>query len=172
MTPRNRSWVLACALVATLAAAWFAPSAADGGVALPATRAVAVTAAAPTPSASAAAGREPLLAVVARGDDAGDAPTLFAAVHPPAPAPQPAPVPVAPVEAAPAPLGPPPFKVLGRYRQGDDVVAFLQYNNENLVVREGDTVLDRYKVQKLTDDAIELRHLPGDELQTLDFGAK
>lgn len=73
---------------------------------------------------------------------------------------------------APAPQAPPlPFRFLGRYTDAGQSVIFLQYNDQNLVVRLGDTLGEQYKVEKIDETTLSLRYLPLNQLQSLDAGA-
>lgn len=75
--------------------------------------------------------------------------------------------------APPPPVAPPlPFRVLGRYAQDGQPAVFLQYNEQNLVVRVGDTIADHYKAERLEGSTLTLRYLPLDLPQTLDVGTE
>lgn len=65
-----------------------------------------------------------------------------------------------------------PFSVLGRYSDGNARVVFLQHMERNLVVREGDTLLEQYQVLQITDEAVRLRYLPLGEEQRLALDTK
>lgn len=94
---------------------------------------------------------------------------LFAAAGWDAPPKSPKVVATPVVTEVPAPKAPPvPFRFLGRYEDGGDTVLFLQHLDQNLVVRMGDIVLDRYKVESLQGTTLVLRYLPLNEPQTLD----
>lgn len=70
------------------------------------------------------------------------------------------------------PRAPPlPFRVLGRYVEDGKVLVFLQYNNRNLVVKEGDTIESQYKVESIGDGALTLVYIPLDQRQTLALGS-
>jgi hypothetical protein len=171
---------LGVALVATLLAAWHAPQpGADDGVVLSdriartAVQTVAHAAVSPGATRS-ASGRADLIEIRARGEDDASRPPLrlFAPQQWSAPASVPvqkraAAVPqAAPVAQAPAL----PFRALGRYEEDGNVVFFLQHNDQNLVVRLGDTIAADYKVESLQDNLLTLRHLPSNQSQTLDVG--
>lgn len=71
-----------------------------------------------------------------------------------------------------APQAPPlPFKVLGLYVEGNQTAVFLQHNDQNLVVRVGDTIVDKYKVESLSGRTLTLSYLPLNQQQTLDVGS-
>jgi len=78
-------------------------------------------------------------------------------------------------EAEPPPLPPQapplPFRFLGRYKDAGQSVVFLQYNDQSLVVRQGDTLGEQYKVEKLDGTTLSLRYLPLNQMQSLDVGA-
>jgi hypothetical protein len=88
-------------------------------------------------------------------------PTLAAVAEAPVPPPLPT------VAAAP----PLPFRLLGRYSDGATPAVFLQFNDQNLVVRIGDKVADSYQVENLDDNSLTLLHLPTQQRQTLNLGA-
>lgn len=94
-------------------------------------------------------------------------------VRKPAPPPPPPPVPPPPVaQAVVAPSAPPlPFVVVGAIRgngiaQGKPVV-FLNEKGASLVVSEGDDIRGTYKVEKISDAAIEFTYLPLGQRQSL-----
>jgi hypothetical protein len=78
------------------------------------------------------------------------------------------------IDAVPAIEAPPslPFVVLGRYIEAGQEVIFLQYNNQNLVVRVGDILLEQYKVESLQGTTLNLRYLPLNLAQSLEIGSK
>jgi hypothetical protein len=78
------------------------------------------------------------------------------------------------VDEASANQAPPalPFVVLGRYIEAGQEVIFLQHNNQNLVVRVGDTLLEQYKVESLQGTTLNLRYLPLNLAQSLEIGSK
>lgn len=83
----------------------------------------------------------------------------------------PGPTAPAAVEPSPAPEAPPlPFRVLGRYIEGDTTVAFVQYNDVNLALRTGDSVAEIYRVEDIKGNTLYLRYLPLGQMQTLDLG--
>jgi hypothetical protein len=81
---------------------------------------------------------------------------------------------IKPADEAPAIEAPPslPFVVLGRYIDAGQEVIFLQNNNQNLVVRVGDTLLGQYKVESLQGTTLNLRYLPLNLAQSLEIGSK
>lgn len=79
-----------------------------------------------------------------------------------------APVASAPAEAVQAPALP--FRPFGRYVEDGQEVIFLLHNDQNLVVRVGDTIAQQYKVESLDGNKLTLRYLPLDLAQTLDLG--
>ena len=168
--------LLGLILVATLAAAYFAPETEQEPLKL--TERVS-TAAARTPDPVARSGTPrtvEVLAIRPRGEaGSADAQGLFSshqwkslqevkltkvvnavAVEPPPPAPQ-------------APSLP--FKALGRYTDEAGERVFLQYNDQNLVVRVGDTVAQQYKVESLDGNTLTLRYMPLNQTQTMNVGA-
>lgn len=181
MKPSAVRVILGLALCATLLAAYFAPPQASEAVVLTerasASRVTDGKGAVPVSPSR----REPVaqatevLSIKARDVDQpdDDATSVFAS-HPDA-------VPAAKVvrpETVPAPEPPPvavqapplPFRVLGRFAEGEDAGVFLQLNDQNLVVRVGDTIAEHYKVESLTGNTLTLRYGPLNQLQTLDLG--
>lgn len=171
-------WVLGLSLAATLLAAYFAPATEAEDLQLSdRTRAAASRAPQPVPkSKGGSTAREApvhVLAIRPRGTPGMDAnaawfdsrlrtqPALqrVAAVAPPA---------SAPTEAAQAPALP--FRPFGRYVEDGQEVVFLLHNDQNLVVRVGDTIAQHYKVESLEGNKLTLRYLPLDQAQTLDLG--
>lgn len=73
-----------------------------------------------------------------------------------------------PTAAMPPPL---PFRLLGRYLDDGRQAVFLQFNDQNLVVRAGDTIAEQYKVESLDESTLTLLHLPTNQHQTLNIGA-
>lgn len=190
MTLGWRQAGLALALLATVAAAWFAPASDETGPPTDSKRAslapandggLAVTPT-PAPRSRAAVAAPEVMQLNRRDDDLDRQPErLFVArawLPKPAASAASGPLPARPVAAASAPLPTPvqsapplPFRVLGRYSDGGDTGVFLQFNSQNLVARVGDTLVDQYKVEALSATTLTLRYLPLNETQTLDLGA-
>lgn len=171
---RWRSVGLAAALLATLIAAYFAPPP-EAQVAEPTVRKLPTVA--PLVAAQRIQSTSAVLSIRARDEAPGSishggfaaapwADTPGSSAVKPVAAPLPASLPV-PAAAAP----PLPFKVLGRYLESDKPALFLQYNEQNLVVRAGDVVVGQYKVESLDDAALTLLHLPTNQKQTLALSA-
>jgi hypothetical protein len=156
-------------LALTLTAVVLAPEAKQDAVLL--AERPRVAAAARTDAVPSAAGSARVLAIRPRGGDealasAGFAPQQWTPPSPKAAAATQAPPP------PPPPMAPPlPFRVLGRYVEQEQVAIFLQHNEQNLVVRVGDTIAGDYKVERLEGATLTLRYLPLDQAQTLDVGA-
>jgi hypothetical protein len=71
-------------------------------------------------------------------------------------------------EEPPAPQAPPlPFKVLGLYSEDEQESVFLQLNDQNLVVKEGDTINGTYKVTSYKGGVLDFLYLPLNQHQTL-----
>lgn len=80
---------------------------------------------------------------------------------------------VAPPPPSPPPSAPPlPFSYMGKLISGDDLAVFLIQGDRNLIVREGDIVDSRYRVEHIADNAITLIYLPLGQRQTLNIGEK
>lgn len=69
----------------------------------------------------------------------------------------------------PQPPSPPPlsFKYLGKVTEGDETRVFLSLSERNYVVKAGDNINDRYRVEEVSDHAIILTYLPLNIRQTL-----
>jgi len=84
------------------------------------------------------------------------APPVAVAITPPPP-PPPAP-----------PSAPPlPFRYFGKWIDGDRTVVFLWNNGEGQSVAAGDTVEGAYRIEAITDSAIDFVYLPLGSKQTL-----
>lgn len=70
-----------------------------------------------------------------------------------------------PIQAPPLP-----FRVLGRYVEGDQVAVFLLYKDQNLIAHVGDTIAENYKVESLNSGVLTLLYTPLNKQQTLDVG--
>lgn len=191
MTVSTRRLLLLLTLVATLIAAYYAPKPGDDGVALTERAVVAL----PTLSAAQPDGllahppleqsNAKLMVVLDRGehDDAhmpwtvlGGAVAVPAALHGQslvvrAPSSVQPNTPVATDAVVPQVEEPPPlpFKVLGRATEEGRESVFLQYGEQNLVVRVGDRIGDRYRVERLGSQVLTLTYLPLNSVQTLDI---
>ncbi len=165
--------LLALGLVATLAAAWFAPPESDDALVL-AERGQprAQEGGRSTSSLQVEAGQGLVLQIHPRSTDddqnLGERLFLASGGQPPKPVPVSTPTNLPP----PAPQAPPlPFQVLGRYEEAGQTAVFLQFNDQALVVREGDTLGELYKVEKLTGSSLSMRYLPLNQLQSLEIGS-
>jgi hypothetical protein len=176
---QTRSW-LVVGLAGTLVAVWFAP---EGDAEATSLRAGTPSSVSETGASAATvvhgAADKPgtanldVLGIRARnGDEADDRlGTLFSA------APWAAAKPVVPVADKPAVEAPPepprapplPFKELGRYEEAGQTVVFLQFGEQNLVVRSGETIADNYKVEGIDGTSMTLRYLPLNQVQTLEL---
>ena len=85
---------------------------------------------------------------------------------PPAPAVQPAPV--QPVVAEVSRVPPPPaFRVVGRYRDGDQTRLFVVVDGHNLVVGKGEKIGGDYPVDAISDTELTVHYLPMDVAQAI-----
>ncbi len=181
MTLRARhAWML-LALVATLVAVAFAPPGESTNQVLPTERAarafqaqVGVDKRLPgARTSSVDSGAVPqVLAITARSKSEPMAVGAFGARQWVLPQAAPAATKARVVVEAVAPLTAPtlPFKVLGRYIEDGATAVFLQHQEQNLVVRVGDTIGD-YKVEDLRGTTLTLRYVPLNQTQTLEVGA-
>lgn len=68
------------------------------------------------------------------------------------------------------PQAPPlPFSYMGRLIRGEDTLVFLTRQDRNLIVRLGDTVEDRYRLDEIGDEHLVLTYLPLQQRQELVF---
>lgn len=163
--------LLATASLATFALAWFAPGP-EAEIAPVAKRprspdAVAPSTAAPAVPRLAASGSR-LLTIRRRGEEDDIEPAFVSRSWKP-----PKPKVVAVVAAAEeAPQAPPlPFKFLGRYVEDGHAAVFLQERDRNLVVRKGDVIEGRYRVEAIADGNMTFVYVPLNQQQTLAIGA-
>lgn len=70
-------------------------------------------------------------------------------------------------DAGPPPL---PFQPLGRYDDQSGPVVFLLYRDQNLIVRRGESFAEQYRLEEINGAVLKIRHLPSNEIQTLDMG--
>lgn len=170
MNQRTFRIALGLALVATLAATWFAPSKEEEVVAPVASH---TPARAGTKAGPVADGQVDVLEIrpraAADGNGQGDA--LFAAVLPEAQdAHAGSPPPAASMPAGPAAAPATPFRVLGRYADEGRNVVFLEQQDKNIVVGVGDTIEGQYKVEGISATTLTLRYLPTDQVQAISLG--
>jgi hypothetical protein len=83
-----------------------------------------------------------------------------------APAVQPAPVQAVPAEAPKVPP-PPAFRVVGRYRDGDQTRLFVVVDGHNLVVGKGEKIGGDYQVDAISDTELTVHYLPMDVAQAI-----
>ncbi|GAA5786687.1 hypothetical protein [Chitiniphilus shinanonensis] len=83
-------------------------------------------------------------------------------------------VPTPPAAAPAIPTAPPvpelPFRLLGRYIDGERQAFFLQYGERNVVAHLGDVIDDTYQVASLEQGLLTFIHLPLEMRQTLAVG--
>jgi hypothetical protein len=69
------------------------------------------------------------------------------------------------------PQAPPlPFRYLGQQTDVRGLVVFVQFGDQNLVLMDGSTVGDAYRVEKVADGMVTFRYLPLNQTQTLSIG--
>lgn len=179
MSPRLRQMSLVAGLLATLGAAYLAPSADVVGVQTrsgkPVARVVSSNDSARTDRTTAA--RVTVLAI--RPRDSGDeAPPrsgeLFASRAEPVKttaADLPA-VPARVQEVASLPEIPPvPFRVLGGYADEVQTGVFIEYQDQSLIGRVGDVVAGLYRIETIQGSTLVVTYLPLDRHQTVDIAA-
>lgn len=176
MKPLLIRGILGVALVGTLVAGYFSPEPAGDAVGLTARTArsisnvSAVSPNAPNTQRPAAIGGVEVLTIQPRTLPE-DSMSVFQVDHPPLALNE------APVMAEqdnqppPPPQAPPlPLKVLGRYVDDGKEKIFLQYNDQSLVVKVGDSIGDLYRVEDLSGGLLTVRYLPLNQKQTLEVG--
>ena len=172
MKARSRRVLLATALAATGLAAVFAPPRAADSASSVATEAVALDLPVLRAAASAPVPQTPPESDVRERTDDDNVDTLRAFIPdaPPAPPPPPA-APPSPVQAvvAEAPKLPPPpsFRVVGRYRDGDQTRLFVVIDGHNLVVGKGEKIGGDYLVDAISDANLTVHYLPMDVAQDI-----
>ena len=70
------------------------------------------------------------------------------------------------IEAIPQPP-PLPFRYLGRVEIDGNESAFLQYRDQNLVVKTGDTIAALYRINSMSASSIEMTYLPLNAVQRM-----
>lgn len=114
------------------------------------------------------------LAPLSRRAREGEIEDIFAIATPAAPAsraaPAPAPQPAAKPEPPRPPAAPPlPFKYLGHAVRGERVTVYLERNQDLLVAAAGDTLDGAYKVESVSDSAVQFVYLPLGARQALEI---
>lgn len=163
--------LLGLALVATVAAAYFAPRTDETGVVVPVKKSAAApreaVAAAKTEKRSAVELLDLQIRPRTSDEDVGNVFVSQTWTPPPPPPPPPVKT-VAAVEVAQAP--PLPFRFLGRLVDNGKTAYFLQFNDRNLVLRPGDTVDQTYVLDGGSDGTLTFTYLPLNQKQTLVVG--
>lgn len=173
---------LAVALLATLAAAWFAPATSDDQVMVVERRPSAKAASSQVQSSSGSSAKPinanvEMLGVRDRSNAAADSSSLFevpqwAVPKPPPPPPPPPVMAMPPPPPPPAPTAPPlPFRFMGRYVSNGQTTAFLEQGERSWAVKVGDSMDELYRVEGITENAVQLRYLPLNEVQLLEMGS-
>jgi len=173
MNAQHKRWLLGLALGATVLAAYLAPPEANSVVVL-STAAERSSATRASPSAAGTASpRLTVREIVPRADWSPEGIDLFDAddelrvsLAPPV---EPVPATLAP--PVPAEPAPPPLRMIGRYVEDGLSAAFVQFNDQNLVLRPGDRVGDVYEVERVDDASMLVRHLATDQEQTVTLHA-
>lgn len=185
MSPTARRGLLGVSLLITLITAWFAPPIKDEGVALSErthntgafagdTTQLAMTQANSAVVHTETSSRIEVLSIRPRVQEIADDDRhtrLFASAQSPQP-PKKISLPQTEsmaITSAPPQAPPLPFHVLGRYDVAGQAVIFLQHNDQNLVVRVGDTLAGEYKVESLNGTTLTLRYLPLNQPQNLEI---
>lgn len=119
-----------------------------------------------------APGAGAVLAIQPREAFSGDD-SLFRGLAPALAAPQARPQPAAVVASAPTeePVPRLNLKLIGRYVDNGATAAFVQLQDQNLVVRVGEVLSTHYRVEQIDEVSLTLRHLPSEQLQTFRLDA-
>lgn len=173
MTPRTNRHVLIALLLATLLAAYFAPPEETAGIPAATTHQPATLQSGTRQSAALPGTRVQAL----KPRDDGDNDPISALIPKASPTiPRTtAPPPVASVAApiTPAPKDEPPIiRVLGRYGGSGTQAALLQYGQETIIVKVGDTLADTWRVDTILADVITLVNRDTHRRHTLSFENK
>jgi hypothetical protein len=177
MKPLSRNRLLFFAFLLTLAAAWFAPTKEKDAIVL-SNRAKTLSSKpqgkAESVVSKATVKTEPqVLTIRPRLREATDDSRLFNSTSwtpPPKPVilvAQPAVVPTKPPAPLPEVAPPIPFRVLGRYEDAGETTVFVQFNEQNLAIKVGDTVAGKYKVESITANNVGLLYVPLNQPQSL-----
>jgi hypothetical protein len=169
LSPRSRTLILLAALLATLLAVFFAPSA-DGPVQPSQEEAVS----APRSEKAAEAERRPAAARrllplkrTALEQEPGD---LFQVDRPPPPLPDQ----MTSSAGSPAPVAPPlPYTYMGRMVEEGDFSVFLlrQGQEKPYIVRTGDVLDGQYRVEAIRPPIVEFTYIPLGQKQALHIGS-
>lgn len=167
-----RATLLSFALVATLVATYLAPPPAQDELAVPARALPVAGVRTSAPNADPASRRIDLKERTAGDESMPVAMAVPEWLPKPAPAAAAVPATVAPPPAAPAYVAvTPPFRLVGRYLDGDAMAFFLQLNDQNMVVRSGDVIAQAFQVQRMDDNSLTVLHLPTNQEFTMNLGA-
>lgn len=113
------------------------------------------------------------LGEIARRTTKRETQDLFASrswASPPPAAPVPAPAPVQKVAPAPAPSAPPlPYKYLGLRSDADRIVVYLAKGEETYNAVVGDTLDNAYRIESISESAVQFSYLPLGTLQSLNI---
>ena len=58
------------------------------------------------------------------------------------------------------------LRLIGRYVDNGATAAFVQWQDQNLVVRQGEVLAAHYRVEQIDEVSLTVRHLPSEQLQT------
>lgn len=76
-----------------------------------------------------------------------------------------------PEVAPPPPEAPPlPFRFIGRYNDGQKSLFFLEFQDQSLSVKIGDTIADNYRLERVRGSILTFRYLPLNQLQDMEIG--
>jgi hypothetical protein len=177
-----RGALLLAALAITVAAVYFAPPAEEDAVVLPAGRQSAVTGSAgqsrpaAPPSIGTAKANQDIASLRPRAIAPEKDFDLFASQSwtPPVPKAGPPTARPQPEPEAPPPTAPPaPIKLLGRYEEAGTggVAVFALFNDQNVVLRAGETVGTDWRVDAIEGNQVVLTYLPLGQKQNLPWAA-
>ena len=63
-----------------------------------------------------------------------------------------------------------PFKYIGKIWGDDEYQVFISFNGKNLIIKEGDTIQQTYKVEKISPPSMTLTYIPMNILQSMQIG--
>lgn len=77
---------------------------------------------------------------------------------------------VPPLEIQPPTAPKIPFKYIGKIWGDEEYQVFIEFNGKNLIIKEGDTIQQIYKVEKISPPTMTLTYLPMNILQSMPIG--
>ena len=167
-----RRAVLLAAFLATVAAAYLAPTGEVVGVKDGKPRTLPTAGADPSKAGRSAGDADgTVLEIQPRDNGLTFTSELFAALATPASAPIERPVVRAPIPSVEPPQAPTvPFRVLGSFVEDGQTGIFIEHEERDLIARIGDTVAGLYRIEALGEETLTVTYLPLDRQQVINIG--